>query len=199
MPFDPGCLFYCFVCPFQPGCLLALGAVGTLATSSSKCSSSGAAQPACSSSSSSSRSVSSQGWQLISSGQSVYCFQPGAPPGEYVDSALTVHVMEAPDKAPTPVAAALLEHSSSSADAHADIHRSCNKFTIDDVFFQVSRPTCSLAGTYWILLSSCQDACLLSRCVPQDLMRLQCVLMKSSRCCCHVCMHVCSPPAVTGA
>eukprot|EP00775_Hariotina_reticulata_P009547 gene9547-9711_t len=83
-------------------------------------------------------SVQAQGWQLISSGQSVYCFRPGAPPGENVDSALTVHVMEAPDRCPTTLEAACCydDSASSHAEFHADIHRSTNRFTVDDVFFK---------------------------------------------------------------
>lgn len=83
-------------------------------------------------------SVQAQGWQLLSSGQSVYCFRPGAPPGENIDSALTVHVMEAPDRCPTTLEAArCCDGNSGKADVHADVHRSTNRFTVDDVFFKV--------------------------------------------------------------
>uniref|UniRef100_A0A383W7P2 Uncharacterized protein n=1 Tax=Tetradesmus obliquus TaxID=3088 RepID=A0A383W7P2_TETOB len=93
-------------------------------------------QPSTSSSSSSS---SSQQWRLLSSGQSLYAFQPGQDPSR----GITVHVMEAADAAPLLMTdcttdcttAAGDQGSESSSSSGADVMRSTNQFNVEDVWF----------------------------------------------------------------
>ncbi|WIA17532.1 hypothetical protein OEZ85_014363 [Tetradesmus obliquus] len=77
-------------------------------------------------------SSSSQQWQLLSSGQSMYAFQPGQDPS----CSITVHVMEAADAAPvlmTDCTTAAGDQGSSSSSA--GVMRSTNQFNVGDVWF----------------------------------------------------------------
>lgn len=59
--------------------------------------------------------------------------QPGAPPGENTDSAVTVHVFELPDETPATFEATWRgDQPSTKEETHMT-----NVFKVDDVFFQV--------------------------------------------------------------
>ncbi|WIA37746.1 hypothetical protein OEZ86_014623 [Tetradesmus obliquus] len=87
-----------------------------------------------------SSSSNNQQWQLLSSGQSMYAFQPGQDPSR----GITVHVMEAADAAPVLMTECTTDCTTAvdvqgggggSSSSSADVMCSTNQFNVGDVWF----------------------------------------------------------------